>query len=107
LFAQLSIRRRARLFELADFVVDLFQRLLQRFYQLVDRALTLVEIPASCFLKLFEVLACEIEKRLVVVSERIGRERFECVGKFLFRVGEQREFFLVNAAFVFKTCLES
>ena len=89
MFAQFRVRPHARLFQLDDLVVDLFERLLQRFDQLVDRGLPAFEVASCRFLKLFEVLPREIEKRLVVVAQRIGRQRFERVRQFLFRAREQ------------------
>ncbi len=106
LFAQFRVGPHARLFQLDDLVVDFFQRILQRFDQLVDRGLTSFEVSPGRLLELFEILPCEIEKRLVVVAKRVCRQRFERVGEFLFRVGKQREFFLVHAAFFFETCLQ-
>ena len=72
LLAQLGVRADAVLFELADLAVDFFERFFQRLDQVVDRVLTSFEFAFRGLLKRFEVLFREIEKRLVVVAQRVG-----------------------------------
>ena len=72
LLAQLRIRADAVLFELADLAVDFFKRLFQRLDQVADRVLASLELAFRVLLKRFEVLFREIEKRLVVVAQRVG-----------------------------------
>ncbi len=107
LLTQLGIRARTRFFEFADLTVDLLERLLERLDQIADSALTPFEISFCVLLKRLEVLFREIEKRAVVVSERVRRQCFECIGEFLFGVAQKRELFLAGLSFFFEARLQS
>src|SRR6185369_3767977 len=101
-----SVRANAVLFELADLAVDFLERFFQRLDQIVDRVLFAFEFALRVLLKRFEVLLREIEKRLVIVAECVGGERFERVGKLDFGVVQERDLFLVCFAFLFETRLQ-
>jgi hypothetical protein len=92
LFGQRGIGIDARLFQAADLLLELFQRGLDRRHQLADGLLALVEVAASPARRLlgFQRGAGEFEEALVVLRQRIGRNRLEGVGEAVARGRFQR-----------------
>src|SRR5205814_5645209 len=102
LFAQFRVRSSARLFQLANFPVYFFERIFQRLDQLIDRLLSLVEFALGFGLKLFKRRPCEIEKFLIVVLERIPRERLEFLRKLFSHAFERLGTLLRRASLAFE-----
>src|SRR6185436_17814091 len=106
LFAQLRVSTHTTLLELADLSVNFFKRVFEWLDHVADGRLPPLEFASGCLLKRFEVLFREIEERLVVAAQSVGRTRFECIGEFGFGVAEQRDFVLTRFAFLFETRLK-
>ena len=83
LFSHLRLRAGALRLDFLQLGVDLTQRLLERFDEPIDGALTMVQINRGLLLEFAERRLRELKERLVVRPQRIGRhgcERFaQCV----------------------------
>ncbi len=89
LLADLAVGFLARLLQRADLLVHLVERGLHRSDQRVDRDLALLEVALGALLELRERGLGEVEERLVVASQRVGRKRLEAVLEGALRLGDE------------------
>ena len=77
LLLQSGVGGRARRFQLLDARIHLVERRAHRRHQFLERLLPLFQIAARRGLRLRQIGACEIEKRLIVPRQRFGGKRLE------------------------------
>jgi hypothetical protein len=87
------MRADAIFLDLGELAVDLAQRLPQGVHELLDCLVTAVEVELCRLLELAKRRPGEIEKRLIVLPQRVGRERRKRIPKFDFGVFEESQFF--------------
>ena len=91
LLVQPRVGARAFLLHLLELGVHLAQRVVERFDQAVDRSLAVVEIDHRLFLELAQRRLRQLQKRLVVGPQRLGRHRGKRLAQGLLRLLEQSE----------------
>ena len=91
LFGQRRRAADAVLLDLLQLDVDFAERLLERLDEILDGFVPAVEVHSGRLLELGERRLRQIQERLVVPPERVGRQRRECLAQFLFRVLQESE----------------
>ena len=81
LLVERGVRGHPRLFQLAQFAVDLAQRLLQRLDQRLDGFLARRKVGLGAFLIALQLGAGQRQKRFVVLLQRLRRQVAEGVGE--------------------------
>ena len=93
LLGERRLRADAVLLDLLQGAVHTRQRFLQRCDQFFDRLVAAVEIGPRRLLELRERRPRQLEKRLIVLSQRVRRERRERFSELGLRIAQDRELF--------------
>jgi hypothetical protein len=93
-----------RFFQLANFGINSFERFLQRLDQFIDSFLLEVKIALRALLEFLQRYVRQFKKRLVVIFERIARQRLEFFRQLLRCLLEGVFSFLCGATFAFQLC---
>ena len=97
LLAERRVRADPRLLDVLYPPIELLQRLLHRFHQLLDGLVALGEIALGSLLELLQRGAGELQEVLAVGPQRLGGERLEGGSELLLRLLDEPELLLGGA----------